>query len=88
MGAWTWGRYERPDPDSARTALAVRTLRWWDRVRPVGPWLLVPVPGFGPNMTWGMTVPLMAVAAGARVEEPQEVRLARAWLNHVGRKPQ
>lgn len=85
MAGFTWGVWERPTPDQVRTLAARRTLRWWVRVRPVGPWLFVPVPGFGANMTWGTVVPLTVVAEGARVEEPQEVRLARAWLAHIER---
>ncbi len=61
---------------------AGKTLAWWERIKPAGPWIFAGTLGFGPNMTWGAHVAVMVVAYGARIEEPDEVRLARAYLRH------
>lgn len=83
MPAFQWGRWERLDPQARKTQDAIRTMRWWSRVEPIGPWVFVATTGFGPNMTWGATVPVMAVLPGARIVEPETVRLARRHLERT-----
>lgn len=76
MDYWGWFQHDE------REAEALTVVEWWEANKPAGPWLLVATTGYGPNLVWGVVVPVFVVAAGARVEEPLEVRLARAYLRH------
>jgi len=77
VSAFFWGR------EADLVQEAVRTMRWWHDVQPVGPWVFIPTTGFGPNLTWGVQVPVLVVLQGARVEEPEVVRLARRTLGEL-----